>query len=85
VRPNSGQVEWAAKYFRDNLLRIKADGSRDEAFNAATQAPPQEAICIHVRHGDKGIEMTYVRPLLKRESTERGLNDPRRDTCDLLV
>jgi hypothetical protein len=60
VRPNAGQVEWAANYFRDNLVRIKADGSRDEAFNATTQAPPQEAICIHVRHGDKGAEMTYV-------------------------
>jgi hypothetical protein len=65
VRPNPAQIEWTANYFRNNLVRINPDGSRDTSFNAATHAPPQEAICIHVRHGDKFLEMPYV--LLSRD------------------
>jgi len=30
-------------------------------WNASTHAPPEDAVCIHVRHGDKFQEMTYVR------------------------
>ena len=30
-------------------------------WNASTHNPPENAVCIHVRHGDKFQEMTYVR------------------------
>lgn len=57
VRFNAEQMSWSGSYFRDHLIHATPNGTHDQAWNATLDPPPPEAICIHVRHGDKHLEM----------------------------
>lgn len=55
VRPNNMTRDWAHYFLRSALRTFKAGGSSVESVYPA--GPPEKAICMHIRQGDKAIEM----------------------------
>jgi hypothetical protein len=53
IRPNEDLMGFSDQFLRSHLAKYP----RTEGWSPETHPPPESAICVHIRHGDKGYEM----------------------------